>query len=115
MSQWLEVIPRHLFKSITFDFGKEFANGKALCNQDDIAIYFPNSGTLSQRALKEKSKGLLRKDGLPKEMDFNHVDQAFISSVANKRNKIPRKSLDYQTPVEVFLSYLDESTLSSLN
>lgn len=48
-------------------------------------------------------------------MDFNQGNQAFISSVANKRNKIPRKSLDYQTPVEVFLSYLDESTLSSLN
>ena len=57
----------------------------------------------------------LRKDGLPKEMDFNQVDQAFISSVANKRNNIPRKSLAFQTPLEVFLSYLDESTLSSLN
>ncbi|MFZ1353875.1 MAG: IS30 family transposase, partial [Enterococcus aquimarinus] len=38
-----------------------------------------------------------------------------ISSVASKRNHIPRKSLNYQTPLEVFLSYLDESTLSSLN
>ncbi|MGX6980000.1 IS30 family transposase, partial [Vagococcus elongatus] len=37
-----------------------------------------------------------------------------ISSVANKRNHIPRKSLNYQTPLEVFLSYVDETVLSSL-
>nr|UBL09610.1 Integrase catalytic region [Enterococcus hirae] len=47
-------------------------------------------------------------------MDFNQVDQAFISSVANKRNNIPRKSLDYQTPLEVFMSYMNEDILSSL-
>ena len=56
----------------------------------------------------------IRKDGLPKNMDFNQVDQAFISSVANKRNNIPRKSLDYQTPLEVFMSYMNEDILSSL-
>ncbi|EGP4726834.1 TPA: IS30 family transposase, partial [Enterococcus faecium] len=48
-----------------------------------------------------------RKDGLPKEMDFNQVNQGFISSVASKRNHIPRKSLNYQTPLEVFLSYVN--------
>ncbi|MCD5085864.1 hypothetical protein IV399_12275, partial [Enterococcus faecium] len=41
-----------------------------------------------------------------KEMDFNQVNQGFISSVASKRNHIPRKSLNYQTPLEVFLSYV---------
>ena len=115
MNKWFEAIPRHLFKSITFDCGKEFSNWKTLSNQHDIAIYFADPGTPSQRALNENSNGLLRKDGLPKEMDFNQVDQTFVSSVANKRNNIPRKSLAYQTPLEVFLSYLDESTLSSLN
>ncbi|UJF14693.1 IS30 family transposase [Jeotgalibaca sp. MA1X17-3] len=115
MNQWFESIPRHLFKSITFDCGKEFSNWKALSNQQDIAIYFADPGTPSQRALNENSNGLLRRDGLPKEMDFNQVDQAFVSSVANKRNNIPRKSLAYRTPLEVFLSYLDESILSSLN
>ncbi|EOI54468.1 IS30 family transposase, partial [Enterococcus faecium] len=47
------------------------------------------------------------KDGLPKEMEFNQVNQGFISSVASKRNHIPRKSLNYQTPLEVFLSYVN--------
>lgn len=34
---------------------------------------------------------------------------------AFKRNKIPRKSLAYQTPLEIFLGYLDGLVLSSLN
>jgi len=114
MNHWFQVIPRNLFHSITFDCGKEFSNWKSLCNQHDVAIYFADPGTPSQRALNENSNGLLRKDGLPKEMDFNQVDQSFVSSVADKRNNIPRKSLKYQTPLEVFLSYMDEDILSSL-
>ena len=114
MNQWLESIPRHFFKSMTFDCGKEFSNWKALSNQHDIDIYFADPGTPSQRALNENSNGLLRRDGLPKGMDFNQVDQSFVSSIAYKRNTIPRKSLHYRTPLEVFLSYLDEAVLSSL-
>ncbi|SIO09936.1 Transposase and inactivated derivatives, IS30 family [Carnobacterium alterfunditum] len=114
MNRWFQVIPRNLFRSITFDCGKEFSNWKSLCNQHDVSIYFADPGTPSQRALNENSNGLLRKDGLPKEMDFNQVDQSFVSSVADKRNNIPRKSLKYQTPLEVFLSYMSEDILSSL-
>ena len=86
-----------------------------MSNQHDVSIYFADPGTPSQRGLNEQSNGLLRKDSLPKEMDFNEVDQNFVSAVADKRNKIPRKSLNYRTPLEVFLSYIDESHLSSLN
>jgi len=114
MNRWFQVIPRNLFHSITFDCGKEFSNWKSICNEHDIAIYFADPGTPSQRALNENSNGLLRKDGLPKEMDFNQVDQSFVSSIADKRNNIPRKSLKYQTPLEVFLSYMSEDILSSL-
>ncbi|MDW3723728.1 IS30 family transposase, partial [Enterococcus faecium] len=34
--------------------------------------------------------------------------------VASKRNHIPRKSLNYQTPLEVFLSYVTKDDLSNL-
>ncbi|ANU10913.1 Integrase [Planococcus antarcticus DSM 14505] len=69
----------------------------------------------SQRALNEDSDDLLRKDGLPKEMGFNQIDQAFVSTVADKRNNIPRKSLNYRTPLEAFMSQLNGVDLSSLN
>ncbi|MFL2077524.1 IS30 family transposase [Marinilactibacillus psychrotolerans] len=103
LNNWFKQIPNNLFKSITFDCGKEFSNWKNLSNQQDISIFFADPGCPSQRGLNEHSNGLLRKDGLPKQMDFNEVNQAFISSVAVKRNKIPRKSLNYKTPLEVFL------------
>lgn len=47
-------------------------------------------------------------------MDFNQVDQTFISMVADKRNNIPRKSLDYRTPLETFWRHLNGVELSSL-
>lgn len=114
LNQWFSSIPKYLFKSITFDCRKEFSNWKAISNQHDVAIYFADPGTPSQRALNEQSNGLLRRNGLPKEMDFNQIDQNFVSAVADKRNRVPRKSLKYQAPLEVFLSYVDGIRLSSL-
>jgi IS30 family transposase len=105
--EWFDTIPRHLFKTITFDCGKEFSNWKSISNHADIDIYFADPGRPSQRGLNENSNGLLRHDGLTKGMDFNTVDESFIKSVANKRNHIPRKALDFKTPFEVFMSHID--------
>lgn len=114
LTTWFESIPKNLFKSITFDCGKEFSNWQTISNKNDIAIYFADPGTPSQRGLNEQSNGLLRRDGLHKRMDFNEVDESFIQSIASKRNHIPRKSLNCKTPLEVFLSYIDDDDLSSL-
>lgn len=114
ITKWFQRFPRNLFKSITFDCGKEFSNWKEMSNDNDVDIYFADPGTPSQRALNEHSNGLLRKDGLPKEMDFNQENQQFISSVAARRNQVPRKLLYYQTPLEVFLRHINEQELSNL-
>lgn len=107
LNQWLSSIPKFMFKSIKFDCGKEFSNWKSISNQQGVAIYFADPGTPSQRALNENSNGLLRRNGLPKEIDFNQVDQNFVSAIEDKRNRIPTKSLNYQTPLEAFLGYVD--------
>ena len=114
LNQWMQSVPKHLFKSMTFDCGKEFSNWKSISNINDSDIYFADPGTPSQRGLNENSNGLLRKDGLPKQMDFNEVDESFIQSIASKRNNIPRKSLNYKTPIEVFLSHICKEKLSNL-
>lgn len=114
LNVWLQGLPRHLFKSIIFDCGKEFSNWKSISNIHDIDIYFADPGTSSQRALNENSNGLLRKNGLPKEMDFNSVTQDYITDVTSRRNNIPRKSLNYQTPIECFMTHVDKKTLSRL-
>ncbi|WP_369669519.1 IS30 family transposase, partial [Enterococcus faecium] len=39
LNQWFSRFPKNIFKSITFDCGKEFSNWKAISNQHDIDIY----------------------------------------------------------------------------
>lgn len=109
LNQWLTKLPRNLFKSIIFDCGKEFSNWKSISNKQDIDIYFADPGTPSQRGLNEHSNGLLRKSGLPKEMDFTSVSQEYISEVVLRRNNIPRKSLDYKTPIECLLEHVSQN------
>ncbi|WP_256244703.1 IS30 family transposase [Alkalibacterium sp. 20] len=111
---WFQNLQLNLFKSITFDCGKEFSNLKIISIHHDVSILFADPGCPSQRGLNEHSNGLLRRDGLYKQMDFNTINQAFVSSVAIKRNKIPRKSLNYRTPIEVFLEHVPDWKSSSL-
>ncbi|MCZ1687262.1 IS30 family transposase, partial [Enterococcus faecium] len=106
-NEQLQTVHKNLFKSINVDCEKEISNWKSNRHTKDIDIDYANAEAPSQRGLNEHSDGHLRKKGLPKEMDFNQVNQGFISSVASKRNHIPRKSLNYQTPLEVFLSYVN--------
>ena len=83
-----------------------------MSNQQDISIFFADPGCPFQRGLNEHYNCLLRKDGLPKQKDFNEVDfnevnQEFISSVADRRKKISRKSLNYKNTWSFLKMYLD--------
>ncbi|RAI80151.1 IS30 family transposase, partial [Macrococcoides caseolyticum subsp. hominis] len=79
-----------------------------------ISIFFADPGTPSQRGLNEHSNGMLRRSGLDKELHFNSVTDDHIISVAQNINHRPRKSLDYKTPLEVFMSFIEDEELSSL-
>ena len=46
INQWLSQVPIHLFKSITFDCGKEFSNWKSISNAYDIDIFLRNQDVL---------------------------------------------------------------------
>ncbi|PKE67085.1 IS30 family transposase, partial [Macrococcoides caseolyticum] len=47
-------------------------------------------------------------------LDFNSVTDDHIISVAQNINHRPRKSLGYKTPLEVFMSFIEDEKLSSL-
>ena len=66
-------------KLITFDCGKEFSNWKSISNAHDIDIFFTDPGCPGQRGLNEHSNGLLRRNGLPKQMDFTNISQNYES------------------------------------
>ncbi len=108
-------LPSHIFKSITFDCGKEFSNWKTISNCHNISIFFADPSTPSQRGLNEHSNGIIRRSGLDKELDFNLVTDDHIISVAQKINHHPRKSLGYRTTLEVFMSFIEDDKLVQLN
>ncbi len=74
-------VPSHLFKSITFDCGKEFSNWKSISSAHDIDIFFADQGCPGQRGLNEHSNGLLRRNGLLKQMDFTNISQNYESGI----------------------------------
>lgn len=114
LNSMFSALPYRLFKSITFDCGKEFSSWKSISNPHDISIFFADPGTPSQRGLNEHSNGMLRRNGLDKDMDFNTVTDDYIIQVAHSLNNRPRKSLGYRTPLEVFMSFIEDEKLSSL-
>ncbi|MCT2872831.1 IS30 family transposase, partial [Limosilactobacillus fermentum] len=108
LSEWLSKFPHHFFKSITFDNGKEFAGWREIANQFDIHTYFAEVGAPNQRGLNENNNGLLRRDGLTKDRDLRNLPDELVNQLMSKRNRIPRKSLDYRTPYEVFMEHITE-------
>lgn len=57
---------------------------------------------LVKEGLNEHSNGLLRRNGLPKRMDFANISQNDLSAISDKRNRIPRRSLNYHTDTKFF-------------
>ncbi|WP_345753474.1 IS30 family transposase [Lactiplantibacillus pentosus] len=114
LAAWLPKLPRHLFKSITFDNGKEFAGWRTIANQFDLNIYFAAVGAPNQRGLNENTNNLLRKDGLHHNLIMDQLSDEFVQAVASRRNHIPRKSLNYQTPLEAFVNQITDEQLKFL-
>lgn len=71
----------------------------------------PSLIVLDNEASNEHSNGLLGRNRLPKQMNFIDVSQQFLSTVADKWNRIPRKSLNYQTSYKVLLGFLKKSSI----
>ena len=113
LSQWLDKMPRHFVKSITFDNGKEFAGWREIANRYDLQTYFAEVGAPNQRGLNENNNGILRRDGLSKHLDFRYLPDELVTQLMHHRNNIPRKALNYRTSLEVFLSHITKEQLST--
>ena len=94
-------LPRELYKSLTWDRGKEMADHKRFTLATDIKVYFCDPHNPWQRGSNENTNGLLRQY-FPKGMDLSDVSQAKLNAVARRLNERPRKTLNYETPAEQF-------------
>jgi transposase, IS30 family len=88
-----------LRKTLTLDQGKENADYDKLKEHLNIDVYFCHPASPWQKGTCENTNGLIR-DFLDGENDFRNFDQRYFSRIATLLNERPRKTLDFNTPME---------------
>ena len=94
-------LPNELYKSLTWDRGKELADHRRFTMETNIAVYFCDPQSPWQRCLNENTNLLLRQY-FPRQTDLAPHSQAHLNKIARRLNERPRKTLDFETPVERF-------------
>ena len=94
-------LPRELYKSLTWDRGKEMADHQRFSLDTNVKVYFCDPQSPWQRGSNENTNGLLRQY-FPKGMDLSNVHQNRLNAVARRLNERPRETLNFRTPAERF-------------
>lgn len=96
-----KTLPTELYKSLTWDRGKELSDHQRFTLATDIDVYFCDPGCPWQRGSNENTNRLLRQY-FPKGTSLAVHSQAALNKVARQLNERPRKTLEYETPAERF-------------
>jgi len=97
----IKQVPRQMKLTLTYDQGREMAEHTLFTKQTKVKVYFAHPASPWERGTNENTNGLIRQF-FPKGTDFNRVSRRAIKKVQHLLNGRPRKTLNWQTPYEVF-------------